>query len=94
MSTSPFRNLIAGSLRHAWRLIIGLVGVTVILIGLVMIVTPGPAMIVIPVGIGILAIEFVWARRLLRRVKTTTRWKLRKLQKARPQSSHPPTDNV
>lgn len=34
-----------------------------------MIVTPGPAIVVIPVGLGILATQFVWARRLLRKFK-------------------------
>ncbi len=57
------------SINQAKRLIIAIVGFTVLLIGLAMIVLPGPAFIVIPVGIGILAIEFAWARRLLKRVK-------------------------
>jgi hypothetical protein len=34
-----------------------------------MIVLPGPAFIVIPLGLGILSIEFAWARRWLRKVK-------------------------
>ena len=34
-----------------------------------MIVLPGPAIIVIPVGLGILATEFIWARRLLKVLK-------------------------
>jgi hypothetical protein len=33
-----------------------------------MMVLPGPAFIVIPFGVGILATEFAWARRLLRKV--------------------------
>ncbi|MDP3259880.1 MAG: PGPGW domain-containing protein [Thermodesulfovibrionales bacterium] len=57
------------SINQAKRLIIAIVGFTVLLIGLAMIVLPGPAFIVIPVGLGILAIEFAWARRLLKRVK-------------------------
>lgn len=57
------------SLRQARRLIIGVVGTTVVLIGIIMIVTPGPAVVVIPLGLGILATEFVWARTLLHHVK-------------------------
>jgi hypothetical protein len=34
-----------------------------------MLVTPGPAVVVIPLGLGILATEFVWARTLLHHVK-------------------------
>jgi len=36
-----------------------------------MIVLPGPAVIVIPVGLGVLATEFVWARKLLTKIKST-----------------------
>jgi tellurite resistance protein TerC len=35
-----------------------------------MIVLPGPAFIVIPAGLGILALEFAWAKRWLHEVKT------------------------
>ena len=34
-----------------------------------MIVFPGPAFLVIPVGLSILATEFVWAKKLLEKVK-------------------------
>ncbi len=58
------------TLKQAKRLIIAVVGFTVLLIGIAMIVLPGPAILVIPLGLGILATEFVWARSLLRKVKT------------------------
>jgi hypothetical protein len=57
------------SIRQAKRFIIFVIGVTVILIGIVMIFLPGPAIIVIPLGLLILATEFVWARILLDHVK-------------------------
>ena len=53
-------------LRYAWRIVISVVGVTVLLIGVAMIVLPGPAFVVIPIGLAILATEFAWAKRLLR----------------------------
>lgn len=62
--------------RHARRLVIAIMGFTVLGIGLAMIVLPGPAFIVIPIGLGILAAEFLWARNLLNKVRT-------KLQKAK-----------
>ncbi|MEA2193827.1 MAG: hypothetical protein QOG42_261, partial [Solirubrobacteraceae bacterium] len=40
-------------------------GFTVVLAGLVMLITPGPAFVVIPVGLAILSLEFAWAERLL-----------------------------
>lgn len=46
------------------------IGFTVLFIGIVMIVLPGPAIIVIPIGLAILAGEFVWAKKLLDRVKS------------------------
>jgi Putative transmembrane protein (PGPGW) len=54
---------------HARRLIILVVGVTILAAGLAMIVLPGPAVAVIPLGLAVLGTEFIWARRLLRRVK-------------------------
>jgi uncharacterized protein (TIGR02611 family) len=53
------------------RLIITVAGFTVLAIGIAMIVLPGPAIVVIPIGLGILATEFVWARSLLIRAKST-----------------------
>ncbi|MGH8583072.1 MAG: PGPGW domain-containing protein [Gammaproteobacteria bacterium] len=55
--------------RLARRLAIILIGATVLVVGLAMLVLPGPAIIVIPVGLGILGIEFAWARRWLQVVK-------------------------
>ncbi len=44
-----------------------MIGVTVVLIGIIMIVLPGPAFVVIPLGLAILASEYAWARRIMRR---------------------------
>jgi tellurite resistance protein TerC len=41
-------------------------GMTVLLIGVAMIVLPGPAFVVIPIGLAILATEYAWARRWLK----------------------------
>lgn len=70
---SPFLRLARGSYRIARRLVIATVGATVILVGAVMSVTPGPAVVVIPIGLAILALEFVWARRLLRLFRVRAR---------------------
>ena len=66
---SAVEQFVRMSLRQIRRLAILLVGMTVVLIGLVMLVTPGPALIVVPVGLAILAIEFAWARHLLHQVR-------------------------
>lgn len=55
----------------ARRLVIAAVGGTVLLIGVIMIVTPGPAMVFIPVGLAILGLEFAWARAWLKKLRET-----------------------
>ncbi len=57
----------------ARRVVIAVIGVTVMLLGVILIFTPGPAVVVIPLGLAILATEFVWARRLLNRVRDDAR---------------------
>lgn len=54
---------------QARRLIVIVIGFTVLAAGVVMIILPGPAIIVIPLGLTILATEFIWARTVLKRVK-------------------------
>jgi tellurite resistance protein TerC len=44
-------------------------GGALLTIGVAMIVLPGPAVVVIPAAIGVLAIEFEWARRWLRSIR-------------------------
>ena len=51
------------------KLIIAVIGGTVLLIGIALIVLPGPAFIVIPIGLAILATEFAWARRAVVRAR-------------------------
>ncbi len=63
------KGLLKLTLRQARRLVVFVVGSTVLLFGLVLTVTPGPAFVVIPIGLAILATEFVWARQLLKRIK-------------------------
>ena len=48
------------------RLVVAVVGGTVLALGIALIVLPGPAFLVIPAGLAILAIEVAWARRWLR----------------------------
>ena len=57
------------TVRQAKRFIKVLVGFTLLLLGGVMLVTPGPGWLAIGLGLALLAAEFVWARRLLNRLK-------------------------
>jgi uncharacterized protein (TIGR02611 family) len=52
--------------RHPlFRIAFGLGGVVVTIAGVIMLVTPGPAFVLIPIGLAMLSMEFVWAERLL-----------------------------
>ena len=55
--------------RIAKRIVVAVVGGTVTLIGIALIVLPGPAFIVIPIGLSILATEFLWANRWLQKLR-------------------------
>jgi tellurite resistance protein TerC len=57
------------SLRTARKIVIAIIGGTITLVGIALIVLPGPAFIVIPVGLSILATEFLWARRWLNKIR-------------------------
>src|SRR5262245_9551919 len=56
-------------LRQVRRVLVFVFGISVLLVGIIMIVAPGPAVVVIPLGLAILATEFLWARRLLDSLK-------------------------
>jgi uncharacterized protein (TIGR02611 family) len=60
-------------MKNVRRIIIAVAGGTVLAIGIALIVLPGPAFLVIPAGLAILACEFVWARRALEKVRALTR---------------------
>jgi hypothetical protein len=53
----------------ARRIAITIAGFTVLGIGIAMLVLPGPAFVVIPVGLGILGLEYAWARAWLKKVR-------------------------
>jgi tellurite resistance protein TerC len=59
---------------YVWarRIAISIVGGTVLLIGFAMLILPGPGLVVIPLGLAILGIEYAWARVWLRKVKART----------------------
>ena len=54
----------------ARRIVIAIIGSTVLLVGVIMLVTPGPAFVVIPAGLAILGIEFAWARQWLGKLRS------------------------
>lgn len=67
------RNFLRRTITYTWarRIAVAVIGGSIVLVGIAMIVLPGPAIIVIPLGLGILGLEFAWARHWLRKLKTT-----------------------
>lgn len=63
------RRLAIASYRQARKAVILLIGSSVLVVGAAMILLPGPAVIVIPLGLTILSVEFAWARRWLKRMR-------------------------
>lgn len=69
----------AAALRHTRRVVVTVVGATVLALGGIMLVTPGPGFVVLLAGLSVLGLEFAWARRMLRRAKISARMATRKL---------------
>ncbi|MGH8134970.1 MAG: PGPGW domain-containing protein [Steroidobacteraceae bacterium] len=59
------------TITYQWarRIVVAVIGGTVLLIGIAMVVLPGPAIIVVPLGLGILGLEFAFARTWLRKLR-------------------------
>ena len=56
--------------RVFWRTVIGIVGGTVTVLGAIALVAPGPGILIVIAGLGILASEFAWASRVMVRTRT------------------------
>jgi tellurite resistance protein TerC len=59
--------------RAARRIAIAVIGTTVVLLGVAMLVLPGPGLLTIVLGLMVLGAEFAFARRWLQRLKGATR---------------------
>lgn len=53
----------------AWRLLVGFFGGLITFIGILFIVTPGPGIAVLIIGLAILATEFAWAKRAVEKAR-------------------------
>lgn len=71
-------NLVPPAVR---KIVIAVIGTTILLIGIALVVLPGPAFIVIPIGLSILASEFIWARRVIKRGRIFVKKVRRKVTK-------------
>ena len=71
------------TINYKWarRIVVAVFGGTVLLIGIAMIVLPGPAIVVIPIALGILGLEFAWARYWLRKLRATAHEMVRRVRR-------------
>lgn len=63
IKASPYGSLV-------WRIFIGFIGGLVTIIGTIFLFAPGPGLLVLLAGLGILATEFAWASSAIRRTKS------------------------
>lgn len=69
-----------GSVTYRWarRIVVAVIGGTTLILGAVMLIAPGPGLLVIPLGLAILGLEFAWARLWLRKFRGMSAPGLRK----------------
>ncbi|MGB5132931.1 MAG: PGPGW domain-containing protein [Steroidobacteraceae bacterium] len=86
------RLLLRRTITYKWarRIVVTVIGGSIVLIGIAMIVLPGPAIIVIPVGLGVLGLEFISARRWLRKLRATATDVVNRVRGRRTTDSPPP----
>jgi tellurite resistance protein TerC len=67
------RGFLRRNITYKWarRIVVGVIGGSILLLGVAMVVLPGPAIVVIPIGLGVLGLEFAWARHWLRKLRAT-----------------------
>ena len=80
------------TITYQWarRIVVAVIGGSVFLIGIAMIVLPGPAIIVVPLGLGILGLEFAWARVWLRKLRATATQVVNRVRGRRKTDPPPP----
>lgn len=80
------------TITYQWarRIVVAVIGGSVFLIGIAMIVLPGPAIIVVPLGLGILGLEFAWARVWLRKLRATATQVVNRVRGFRKADPPPP----
>ena len=63
IKSNPYGSLV-------WRVFIGVIGGLVTIIGTIFLFAPGPGLLVLLAGLGILATEFAWAANAIRKTKS------------------------
>ena len=59
------REVVSWAGRNTKRVVVTIVGFTLVALGLVLLVVPGPGILVLAAGLAVLATEYAWAKRML-----------------------------
>ena len=89
----PFRVTIGFILRNGKRIAVSVVGLVLLLLGLVMMVLPGPGVLFIIAGLAVLATEYVWAQRMLNYAKQKAGQAKNAMLRKRSEAAHDPGGN-
>lgn len=87
------RNFLRRNITYTWarRIAVAVIGGSILVIGIAMVVLPGPAIIVIPIGLGVLGLEFAWARYWLRKLRATATDVVNRVRgRSKPPAEPPP----
>ena len=76
--------------RQSVRLSVAAVGFTVLAVGVVMLITPGPGLLVIIAGLAILAHQFAWAARALDKARARAALAKEAAMRRAPRRAQPP----
>jgi tellurite resistance protein TerC len=76
--------------RWARRIVVAMIGGTIVALGVAMIILPGPAILVIPIGLGVLGLEFAFARHWLRKLRTTASNMVNRVRRQPKAPAEPP----
>ena len=63
IKSNPYGSLV-------WRVFIGVIGGLITIIGMIFLFAPGPGLLVLLAGLGILATEYAWAANAIRKTKS------------------------
>jgi tellurite resistance protein TerC len=80
------------TISYPWarRIVVAVIGGSIVLLGIAMVVLPGPAIVVIPIGLGVLGLEFAWARHWLRKLRATAQEVVTRVRGRPKQDEMPP----
>lgn len=71
-------------LEQTRRIVVLVVGLTLVSAGLVLLVLPGPGLLLILLGLTVLALEFVWAKTMLTKVRAKADQAIAEVRRRRP----------